>query len=98
MPDKDSLLTALLAVQAEAPKLSKTAENPHYRSRFAPLDGIVETVGPILHKHKLVWTTKPSVNEYGPTLKYKLAHAHSGEVEEGEMPLLLSKQDAQGQG
>lgn len=97
MSDK-ALLSALLAVQSEAPALKKTATNPHYKSRYVPLDEIVETVGPILRKHNLVWSTLPTHDEYGPALKYQLAHAESGETLEGTMPLLLSKQDAQGQG
>jgi hypothetical protein len=93
------LLDAILAVQAEAPTLTKNATNPHFKSKYAPLDTIVETIGPILAKHKLVWTAKPSWSEnLGPTLKYRIAHAPSGESDEGEMPLLLSKNDAQGQG
>lgn len=94
-----SLLAAMLAVQAVAPKLKKSATNPHYKSKFAPLDEIVEVVNPLLSAQGLVWTTLPSHNEaVGPTLRYKLSHAPSGEYEAGEMPLLLSKQDAQGQG
>ena len=94
------LLAAMLAVQSAAPTLKKTASNPAYKgSKYAPLDEVVETIGPILAAHGLVWTTKPSFNEaVGPTLRYKIAHAPSGEEDEGEMPLLLSKQDAQGQG
>lgn len=94
-----SLLEAMLAVQAVAPKLKKSATNPHYKSKFAPLDEIVEVVNPLLSEQGLVWTTLPSHNEaVGPTLRYKLSHAPTGEYEAGEMPLLLSKQDAQGQG
>ena len=93
------LLPALLAVQAEAPTLAKNATNPHFKSKYAPLDTIVETVGPILAKHKLVWMTFPGRDEDGePSLTYRLAHAPTGEVVEGSMPLLLSKRDAQGQG
>jgi hypothetical protein len=98
--DTGSLLAAILAVQAEAPTLKKNATNPHFKSRFAPLDTIVETIGPLLAKNGLVWLTKPSFDETSgePTLKYKLAHAPSKEAEEGEMKLLLSKGDPQGQG
>lgn len=95
---KDGLLQALLAVQSEAPTLKKSATNPHFRNSYAPLDEIVQTVAPILHKHGLVWTTLPVHDEYGPALTYRLAHAPTGEHLEGTMPLLLSKQDAQGQG
>jgi hypothetical protein len=89
----------MLAVQGEAPTLPKDATNPHYKSKYTPLDTIVERIGPILNKHGLVWSTLPGRDEHGdPALTYRLSHAPTGEVLEGTMPLLLSKQDAQGQG
>jgi hypothetical protein len=93
-----TLLGALLGAQQEMPALKKTATNPHFKSRFAPLDTIVETVNPILHKHGLVWSTLPGHDEYGPALTYRLSHAGTGDSIEGTMPLLLSKQDPQGMG
>lgn len=97
--DTGGLLAAMLAVQGEAPTLQKTATNPHYKSKYAPLDTIVETIGPILHRHGLVWSSLPVSDEHGnPALTYRLSHAASKESMEGTMPLLLSKQDAQGQG
>jgi hypothetical protein len=94
-----SLLAALLAVQQEVPTLPKDAINPHFRSRYTPLDTIVEHVGPILTKNGLVWLTMPCRDEHGdPALQYRLAHASTGEVLEGTMPLLLTKADPQGMG
>lgn len=93
-----SLLHALLAVQREMPTLPKDAVNPHFRSRYTPLDTIVEVTGPILTRNGLVWTTLPGRDELGPTLTYRLLHASTGEVLEGAMPLLLGKEDAQGLG
>lgn len=99
MKKPTGLLHALLAVQAEAPTLPKNATNPHYKSKFCPLDTIVETVGPLLAKNELVWTTLPGRDDHGdPALTYRLCHAPSGEAIQGTMPLLLSKADAQGQG
>lgn len=93
------LMPALLAFQAEAPTLRKDAVNPHFKSRFTSLDTIVETVGPLLVKHGLVWTTLPGRDEHGdPALHYRLVHAESGEALTGAMPLMLTKQDPQGQG
>jgi hypothetical protein len=95
----ENLHTALLKVQAELPTLPKDATNPHFRSRYTPLDTIVERVGPILTRHGLTWITKPSISDTGdPSLIYRLTHAASGQLEEGEMALMLSKNDAQGQG
>jgi hypothetical protein len=80
------------------PTLRKTATNPHFRSKFCPLDEIVETVTPILYKHGLAWSTMPSVQDGAPVLRYQLQHAESGTGLTDAMPLLLSKNDAQGQG
>ena len=100
MPDRPvpTLLDAVLAVQAEAPTLKKDATNPRFGS-FTPLDTVVETIGPLLSKHGLVWRTSPTTNEHGqPALKYRLSHAESGETDEDVMPLLLGKADMQGLG
>lgn len=92
------LLEAILAVQKEAPTLPKDKTNPHYGSRYTPLDTIVEQVGPILNKHGLVWLTLPSGTHDEPTLKYQLTYAATAEAIEGEMPLLLDKESAQAMG
>jgi hypothetical protein len=95
----EGLYPALLAVKEEVKTLPKDAINPHFRSKYTPLDTIVETVEPLLTKNGLVWITKPVRDEHGdPALAYKLVHAESKEFEEGEMPLLLTKNDPQGQG
>jgi hypothetical protein len=45
---------ALLAAQGEFPIVEKRASNPFYNSRYAPYDGIVKAVRPILIKNNLV--------------------------------------------
>jgi hypothetical protein len=93
------LYPALLAAQGEIGTLPKDSINPHFKSKYTPLDTIVEHVGPILTRHGLVWVTKPCRDSTdAPALAYRLVHAHSKEAEEGIMPLLLSKSDPQGQG
>jgi hypothetical protein len=92
------LHAALAKAQAEFPTLPKDATNPHYKSKFTPLDTIVEKVGPILAKHGLAWSALPTISENGePALRYRLMHS-SGEVLEDTMPLLLVKKDSQGLG
>src|SRR5262245_4536309 len=103
---KDGLLPAMLAVQSAATTFKKdrtvtvqTKGGGSYTYSYTPLDTIVETVGPLLAENGLVWTTRPGWNEtMGPSLRYKLAHAPTGETEEGEMPLMLAENDAQGMG
>jgi hypothetical protein len=93
-----SLLEAVHAVQKEAPTLPKDKTNPHYGSKYTGLDTIVETVGPLLNKHGLVWVSLPSGTRDEPTLAYRLMHVESGQAIEGEMPLLLDKASAQAMG
>lgn len=93
------LAGALLAFQAAAPTLAKDGRNPHFNSRFTPLDTIVETIQPLLAEHGLVWVALPCRDDDGaPALEYQLIHAATGELLRGRMPLLLTKQDPQGFG
>jgi hypothetical protein len=95
-----SLLEALLAVQAEAPALPKDGTNPAFKgSKYTKLDTIVDTIGPILNRHGLVWTTLPTMDKQGePALMYRLIHAATDQNITGTMPLLLGKADSQGFG
>jgi hypothetical protein len=93
-------LSALAALQAELPKLPKDKTNPHFHSKFTGLDTIVDAVGPLLVKHRLVWMTMPGRDQFGPYLEYRLVHVDS-DAEGGifgRMPLLLTKDDMQGLG
>lgn len=93
-----SLAEALAAFQAECPTLPKDATNPHFKSKFTPLDTMVEVVGPLLAKHGLSWSAFPCFAQDGsPALRYVLRHV-SGEVESETMPLLVQKADPQGMG
>jgi hypothetical protein len=94
-----TLVEALLAFQADAPKLTKDATNPHFKNKYTSLDSLIADVVPVLSQHKLVWLTRPGRDETGaPALHYELLYAPSGERVEGAMPLMLSKEDPQGQG
>lgn len=100
MPEHDSLAAALLAFQAEAPTLQKDAINPHFKNKYVSLDKLMNEVLPVLGKHGMIWLTKPSrfADDLTPSLAYKLIHVGTGESVEGEMPLMITKTDPQGQG
>jgi len=104
---EDTLLTALLEVQRDAKTLTKdeTARveskrtGKSYTYRYIGLDSIVEAVRDSLASNGLVWVTMPVSDDHGhPALLYRLAHAKTGEVLEGVMPLLLAEENAQGLG
>lgn len=100
MPESDeTLMSALLAVQQAAPKLQKDAINPHFKNKYVSLDKLMDAVLPVLNEHKLAWVTLPDADSEGrPVLRYRLIHTPTVETLEGSMPLLLTKQDPQGQG
>ena len=93
------LYEAVLAVQAAAETLPQDAVNPHFKSKYTPLDTIVEKVGPLLAHNGLVWMTFPCQDAKSqPVLRYRLTHAATGEHIEDTMPLLITQPTPQGMG
>lgn len=91
---------ALLAAQKEAPALQKNAINPHFSNRYISLDSLMEQVLPVLNKHELLLVQAPTTLEDGvtPALRTTLEHPASETCTTSVMPLILDKQNPQGQG
>lgn len=99
MTETKSLASALAAFQAELPTIAKAntaTVRPKdggrpYSYSYADLADISRIALPLLGKHGMAWTTKPTLNGEGKfVLAYKLAHGASGEHEAGEYPLPTS--------
>lgn len=88
------LAKALLAVQAEAPTLQRDGINPHFKAKYVTLETLMETILPVLNRHGVVVVQSPT--EGG--LATALIHAESGATVESVIPLLLDKDNSQGQG
>ena len=56
----DQLATALALAQGEVENASKTSTNPHFRSKYADLAEIINTVRPVFAKHGLAIVQSPS--------------------------------------
>lgn len=98
-PAHASLSEALVAAQAEMPAVEPDATNPHFKSKFVSLGHLVATTRPVLNKHGIAVAQFPSLDEHGkPTLVTLLLHGPTGERLEYAAPLMLPKQDPQGQG
>jgi hypothetical protein len=81
-------IKAFVAFQSELPTVKKSATNPHFKSKFAPLDEVNPAVMAALTKHGFAWATMPCVLPDGsPGLRYMLMHS-SGDVLTDAMPLL----------
>jgi hypothetical protein len=95
MTEHPNLAAALAGFQAELPKIIKdeTAKvagkdgKQGYTYGYADLAQVTETVSPILGKHGLAFTAKPTMTEQGFGLVYKLMHGASGETDEGFWPI-----------
>ncbi len=97
-PQHATIMDALLAVQGESITLAKDKINPAFRSKYLSLDALMERVMPVLNKHGLLWVTMPVHRPEGVMLRYRLIHASTSVEIEGEVPLILTKQDPQGMG
>jgi ERF superfamily len=88
-----ALNAALAGLQAELPRIAKGASakiEPEgkraYSYKYADLADIAEQVMPLLGRHGLAFTAKPTMADGMFVLVYKLVH-ESGESDEGMYPL-----------
>jgi len=85
----ENLASALAAFQLELPRLAKgnTADMGNYIIKYADLAGVSTVVLPLLAKHGLSFSAKPTLDEAGRfVLEYSLRH-QSGESDTGRYPL-----------
>jgi hypothetical protein len=76
------LTKALVEVQANLPQIHKgeTAKVGAYSYKYADLPTITAEILPVLSKHGLAWTTRPTFDDNGTfVLAYELRHI-SGEA------------------
>lgn len=98
MAEHTSLWEALLAVQKEGISLQKNAINPHFKNKYISLDTLMGQVLPVLNENGIVLLQQPTVVSGEPGLTTSLTLAATGESVVDTMPLILGKDDPQGQG
>lgn len=98
------LAAALVLAQGDLRPITKDAKNPHFGSRFASLDGIIEQVRPVLASHGLAivqGTTTPESDANAKatafTVETTILH-ESGEWVRTAVMIPLQKADPQGAG
>ena len=89
------LATALAAAQGELTFAHKDAQNPAFRSTYATLASVWDSVRPALCKHGLAVAQVVEGDESGVTLTTRLLHK-SGQFIEGTVKCRPGKGDAQG--
>lgn len=84
------LATALAAFQAEVKDPKRDSDNPYFRSKYVPLDGLLDAVRPALAKNGLSFLQVPSVVDRAVTITTVLMHI-SGEWIEADPYTLTAK-------
>lgn len=92
-----NIFEALLALQEDAPKLTKEATakietkgGGSYSYKYLKLQVLHEEVLPRLSELRLLWTCRPSIASDGsPALSYALTHVPSHTAVTGEMKLMV---------
>lgn len=94
----DKFAPAYVAFQGEVENASKNSSNPHFKSRYADLAEVLNTVTPVLSKHGLAILQSPGEFLDGKFhVTTRLLHA-SGQWVEGTMSCPGQKADPQGAG
>ncbi len=94
-----NLAKALFAIQGELSGVVKDSSNPHYKSKYASLEAVIETVRPSMQKHGLTFIQSPGLYEDGALkISTSIVHADTGECIHSTISVPLQKQDPQGVG
>jgi hypothetical protein len=93
-----NISAALAAAQAFMPAVPKDSTNPHFKSKFASLDGIVERTKPVLAKHDLAIVQGTSESAPGTVCVTTMLVHKSGEYLLTSVTVPLVKNDPQGVG
>jgi hypothetical protein len=88
---------ALVAAIGELSNVPKTASNPYFKSKYAPLDAIVDATRPVLLKHGLAITQSPLFMEGMAGVETTILHK-GGHSTTTTLLLPLKDQSPQGVG
>lgn len=89
---------ALAAAQAEMANPSFDSTNPHFKSKFASLAAVRNTVVPVLAKHGISVCQDLRTVEGGVACTTILTHKSGQQMQFGPLVMPATKQDAQGFG
>ena len=92
------IATALAKFQAEIHNPANTATNPFFKSKYAPLSEVLNTVRPILSKYGLSEIQDDYGNGDGVTVTTMLLHSSGEWLKTGELTAKPEKNTAQAMG
>jgi ERF superfamily len=83
----NNLATALIAAKLKFKPIAKTKTNPHYKSKYACLDSILDAISDALSASGLLLIQPTEIENGIPILKTILIHAPTGDRFESILPL-----------
>lgn len=89
--------SALVAAIGELQNVPKTAANPYFKSKYAPLDAIIEATRPVLNKHGLAVMQQPVFADGAAGVETTILHK-AGHSTSSVLMLPLKDQSPQGVG
>lgn len=83
---------------AEIEAATKTASNPHFKSKYADLTSVIDAIKPHLVKHSLFFIQRPRPADGGIAIETSLHHTSGEELNLGTLFVPANKNDAQAYG
>ena len=93
-----NIAAALAAAQSEMGKALKSANNPHFRSKYADLASVMDACLPSLNAHGIAVVQPTIDDERGRYVETVLIHGDSDGELRCRVPLIVQKNDMQGYG
>ncbi len=96
---KKTLPNKLIEFHMEVGKVRKTGTNPHFRSKYADINAVLDVIMPVLTSKGILLVQSPNITESGHVLITKLINTDdSADYLESITPLILPKHDMQAYG
>lgn len=92
---KAGIAIAMAAAFAEIEGATKSATNPHFKSKYADLGAVIDAIKPALINHGLFFTQRPEPANDGVQIETVLHHASGEEMSLGKLFVPANKRDAQ---
>jgi hypothetical protein len=89
---------AMALAFAAIEKATKSATNPHFKSKYANLEAVIDTIKPPLVANGLFFTQHCHPSDHGVSVETMLHHASGESMSLGTLYVPANKQDPQGFG
>lgn len=96
--ETDTIYSAMARAFAEIESATKSANNPHFKSKYADLTSVIDAIKPALVKNNLFFTQTPEPTEGGVCIATYLFHVDGHSLSLGKLFVPANKNDAQAYG